>query len=132
MQDGRRSLRTRSEIHITSPPHEIKVTASCWVPSFVQGFVRDLRVRWALEKVGLPYGERLIGTPKKASNDDRALQPFGQVPACEKDRPVLFAFGAIVSHIAEFSPASMPARRQGAGPARRPGCSRRWTPSSRR
>ena len=125
MQDGRRSLRTRSEIHITSPPHEIKVTASCWVPSFVQGFVRDLRVRWALEKVGLPYGERLIGTLEQASTDDRAMQPFGQVPTCEQDGLVMFAYGTIALHIAEFSSVLMPARRQGAGPARRPGCSRR-------
>ena len=26
------------------------------VPPFAQGLVRDLRVRWALEEVGLPFG----------------------------------------------------------------------------
>ena len=105
--------------------HKIKVTSLCRVPPFGQGFVRDLRVRWALEKVGLPYGERLIGTPKKASNDDRALQPFGQVPACEQDGLLMFAYGTIALHIAEFSSVLMPARRQGAGAACRPECSRR-------
>ena len=29
-------------------------------PSFAQGLVRDLRVRWALEEAGLPYAEKLI------------------------------------------------------------------------
>ena len=42
----------------TSP---IEVTALAWVPPFARGFVRDLRVRWALEEIGLPYRVRLIG-----------------------------------------------------------------------
>ena len=37
----------------------IKVSAFRWVPPFAQGLVRDLRVRWALEQVGLAYEERL-------------------------------------------------------------------------
>ena len=36
-------------------PHAaIEITAFDWVPPFAQGFVRDLRVRWALEEIGLP------------------------------------------------------------------------------
>jgi hypothetical protein len=31
------------------------------VPPFAQGLVRDLRVRWALEEVGLPYRTTLVG-----------------------------------------------------------------------
>ena len=37
----------------------IEVTALAWVPPFARGFVRDLRVRWALEEIGLPYRVRL-------------------------------------------------------------------------
>ena len=88
--------------------NKIQVSAFRWVPPFVQGFVRDLRVRWALEEAGLPYGERLIGAPEQASTDYRALQPFGQVPAYEEDGLVMFESGAIVLHIAERSPALLP------------------------
>lgn len=38
----------------------ITVTAFRWVPPFAQGLVRDLRVRWALEELGLPYTQRLM------------------------------------------------------------------------
>jgi glutathione S-transferase len=31
----------------------IHVSAFRWVPSFAQGYVKDLRVRWALEEAGL-------------------------------------------------------------------------------
>lgn len=37
----------------------IKISAFRWVPPQVQGLVRDLRVRWALEEAQLPYDERL-------------------------------------------------------------------------
>lgn len=30
----------------------IHVTGFRWVPPFAQGYVRDLRVRWALEEAG--------------------------------------------------------------------------------
>ena len=59
----------------------IQVSAFRWVPDFAQGFVRDLRVRWALEEAGLPYEAVLIDQDIKATPDYRAWQPFGQVPA---------------------------------------------------
>lgn len=93
--------------------NEIKVSAFRWVPPFVQGYVRDLRVRWALEEAGMPYAERLIGAPEQASTDYRALQPFGQVPAYEEDGLAMFESGAIVLHIAERSAALMPADAAG-------------------
>ena len=37
------------------------ITTFDWVPEFPRGFVRDLRVRWALEEAGLPY--RVESTP---------------------------------------------------------------------
>ena len=58
----------------------ITLTAFRWVPPIVQGIVRDLRVRWALEEAGLPYQVRLIGRAEQQSEEYRQLQPFGQVP----------------------------------------------------
>ncbi len=78
------------------------------VPTFAQGLVRDLRVRWALEEAGLPYQARLIGAEDLASPDYRRRQPFGQVPALEEDGLVLFESGAIVLHIGSRSEALLP------------------------
>ena len=71
------------------------------VPEFAKGVVRDLRARWALEEAGLPYRARLLGQGDQDKPDDRALQPFGQVPVLEEDGLVLFESGAIVLHIGE-------------------------------
>ncbi len=86
----------------------IKVSAFRWVPPFARGLVRDLRVRWALEEVGLPYEARLIGPEDQKSAGYRAMQPFGQVPAYEEDDLVLFESGAILLHIAGKSDVLMP------------------------
>ncbi|MBA4226915.1 MAG: glutathione S-transferase [Hyphomonas sp.] len=86
-----------------------EVTAYTWVPDFAQGFVKDLRVRWALEEAGLPYTERLIDHQQKLQPDHLARQPFAQVPVYRDDEGELFESGAIVLHIAEGSPALMPA-----------------------
>ena len=87
----------------------IRVSAFRWVPYFARGLVRDLRVRWALEEVGLPYEARLIGPEDQKSAGYRAMQPFGQVPAYEEDDLVLFESGAILLHIAGRSDVLMPA-----------------------
>lgn len=78
------------------------------VPSMVQGLVRDLRVRWALEEAGLAYQSKLITGAEKDTPQYRALQPFGQVPAYEEDGLTLFESGAIVLHIAQRSEALLP------------------------
>ena len=86
----------------------IRVTTFRWVPPVVQGLVRDLRVRWALEEAGLAYEERLIGREDQVSKEYRAQQPFGQVPVYEEDGLTLFESGSIVLHIAEKSEVLMP------------------------
>jgi glutathione S-transferase len=86
----------------------IKVYGLKWVPPMVQGLVRDLRLRWALEEAGLPYEEELVGMEELASNHYRALQPFGQIPVYEEEDLTLFESGAIVLHIAEKSEKLMP------------------------
>ena len=94
----------------------IQVSAFGWVPPFAQGFVRDLRVRWALEEAGLPYEATLIGRAMQTSDDYRDWQPFGQVPAYRDDEVEMFESGAIVLHIAGKSDALGP--RDPAGHAR--------------
>lgn len=86
-----------------------EVTAYNWVPGFAQGFVKDLRVRWALEEAGLPYAQRLIGHEEKLQAEHLARQPFAQVPVYRDDEVELFESGAIVLHIARDSDALMPA-----------------------
>lgn len=86
----------------------IEVSVLRWAPPIVQGLVRDLRVRWALEEAGWPYHENLVSQDDQQSEAYRALQPFGQVPALQTDELKLFESGAIVLHIAERSPALMP------------------------
>jgi glutathione S-transferase len=67
-----------------------------------------LRVRWALEEVGLPYKVRLLEQGDQEKPDYRLLQPFGQVPIFEDDGLALFESGAIVLHIAERSETLLP------------------------
>ena len=86
----------------------ITVTAFKWVPPIVQGLVRDLRVRWALEEAGLKFQMKLIGAEDQNTAAYRAMQPFGQVPAYEEDGLKLFESGAILLHVAERSPKLMP------------------------
>ena len=89
----------------------IRVYGLKWAPKVVQGLVRDLRSRWALEEAGLAYEEELVSLEALGSSDYRALQPFGQVPVYEEDGLVLFESGAILQHIARKSDVLMPATR---------------------
>lgn len=95
------------------PQAGIEITAFDWVPPFAVGLVRDLRVRWALEEAGLCYRERLLDATRRRSPDELREQPFGQVPAFCDGEIRLFESGAIVLHIAERSPALMPADAPG-------------------
>ena len=78
----------------------IEVTAFAWVPPFARGQVRDLRVRWALEEIGLDYRTRLLDR-RDGREDDDPGQPFGQVPVYREGGLTLFECGAIALHIAE-------------------------------
>ena len=90
----------------------ITVTTFKWVPPIVQGLVRDLRVRWALEEAGLAYTTHLIGPPDQQSAKFLCLQPFGQVPVYQEDRLVLFESGAIVLHAIDHVGSPILARKQ--------------------
>src|SRR6266542_6287368 len=76
------------------------LTTFDWVPEMPRGFVRDLRVRWALEEVGQPYQVRLVSFRAMKEPEHLALHPFGQIPTYEEGDLALFETGAIVFHIA--------------------------------
>jgi len=94
------------------PAARAEVTAYNWVPDFARTYVRDFRVRWALEEAGIPYRTRLI-SPVEKPGDYFAEQPFGQVPAYRDEAVQLFESGAIVLYIGERSETLLPADTAG-------------------
>lgn len=91
---------------------ELVLTTYDWVPELPRGYVRDLRVRWALEEAGLPY--RVESTPFRDRGAGHfAHQPFGQVPWLTDGDISIFESGAILLHLGELSEALMPADPRG-------------------
>ncbi|CAN5665769.1 glutathione S-transferase family protein [soil metagenome] len=91
---------------------ELVLTTFDWVPEMPRGYVRDLRVRWALEEAGLLY--RVESTPFEGRKPDHfAHQPFGQVPWLTDGDLTIFESGAILLHLGELSEALMPADPRG-------------------
>lgn len=86
----------------------IVISAFAWVPPFAQGWVRDLRPRWALEEAGLDYEAHLLRAGDADGDAYRDWQPFGQVPAYRDDTVELFESGAILLHIGRKSEALRP------------------------
>lgn len=87
---------------------ELVLTTFDWVPEMPRGFVRDLRVRWALEEAELPY--RVASTPFDDRRDMHfAHQPFGQVPWLADSDQTILESGAILLHLGERSDRLMPA-----------------------
>ena len=84
------------------------ITAYDWIFPEGRGYVRDLRVRWALEEVRRAYDVRFIRWDERKDPANRARQPFGQVPTFEEEGLILFESGAIVLHIAQGSPGLLP------------------------
>jgi glutathione S-transferase len=77
------------------------ITAFAQSPDRGRGLARDMRVRWALEEVGLPYEVRLVSFSEMKESAHLKLHPFGQIPTYEEGDLALFESGAIVFHIAE-------------------------------
>jgi glutathione S-transferase len=91
---------------------DLVLTTFDWVPEMPRGYVRDIRVRWALEEGGLPY--RVKGVPFSARNAEHfAHQPFGQVPWLTDGDISIFESGAILLHLGELSDALLPAGPRG-------------------
>ena len=72
-------------------------------PPFIDGLVRHHRVMWACEEVGLPYKVRWLDISKAEHKEaaNRAVNPFGKIPAIEDGALKLFETGAIVNYIYE-------------------------------
>jgi len=91
---------------------DLVLTTFDWVPATPRGFVRDIRVRWALEEAGLPY--RVESVPFRDRRAEHfAHQPFGQVPWLTDGDISIFESGAILLHLGERSAVLMPADPRG-------------------
>jgi glutathione S-transferase len=91
---------------------ELVLTTYDWVPDMPRGFVRDLRVRWALEEAGLPYS--VHSTPFRDRQPAHfAHQPFGQVPWLTDGDLSIFESGAILLHLGGLSDKLMPVDARG-------------------
>ncbi|MDB5712363.1 MAG: glutathione S-transferase [Sphingomonas bacterium] len=84
------------------------ITTFSWVPEFAQGFVRDIRARWAFEETGQSYAVELIDGPYAKSPQHRRFQPFGQVPTYSDGDVEIFESGAIALRIAEQGSGLLP------------------------
>jgi glutathione S-transferase len=87
---------------------DLILTTFDWVPETPRGFVRDIRVRWALEEAGLPY--RVNSVPFRDRGAEHfSHQPFGQVPWLTDGDISIFESGAILLHLGNRSEVLMPA-----------------------
>ena len=87
---------------------DLILTTYDWVPEMPRGYVRDLRVRWALEEAALPY--RVESVPFRTRDAEHfAHQPFGQVPWLTDGDISIFESGAILLHLGTRSEALLPA-----------------------
>jgi glutathione S-transferase len=79
---------------------DLVLTTFDWVPEAPRGYVRDLRVRWALEEAGLPY--RVESVPFRTRTAAHlSRQPFGQVPWLTDGDVSIFESGAILLYVGE-------------------------------
>ena len=92
--------------------NELILTTFDWVPEMPRGYVRDLRIRWALEEAGLPYKVRSVPFRDRDASHF-AHQPFGQVPWLTDGDLSIFESGAILLHLGELSNKLMPADLRG-------------------
>ena len=91
---------------------DLILTTSDWVPELPRGYVRDIRIRWALEEAGLPYSVKSV--PFRDRNADHfAHQPFGQVPWLTDGDISIFESGAILLHLGGRSEALLPTDQRG-------------------
>jgi len=90
--------------------NKLILTTFDWVPEMPRGYVRDIRVRWALEEAGLPY--RVNSVPFRERGAEHLLsQPFEQVPWLTDGDISIFESGAILLYLGELSEALMPTEK---------------------
>lgn len=86
---------------------DLILTTFDWVPELPRGYVRDIRIRWALEEAALNYRVECAAF-RERSDDHFAHQPFGQVPWLTDGELTIFESGAILLHLAQRSDVLMP------------------------
>jgi glutathione S-transferase len=91
---------------------DLVLTTFDWVPEVPRGFVRDIRVLWALEEARLPYRVESVSF-RNRNAEHLTHQPFGQVPWLTDGDISIFESGAILLYLGERSDALMPADPQG-------------------
>ncbi|CCP13370.1 glutathione S-transferase [Stenotrophomonas maltophilia SKK35] len=109
------SRRCRSSEHWKPGPSACRslpmcpiLTAFATSPDRGQGLARDMRVRWALEELGVAYDVQLLTFAEMKQPAHLARNPFGQIPTWQDGGQVLFESGAIVLHLAEQYPGLLP------------------------
>jgi glutathione S-transferase len=85
----------------------ITLTTFDWVPDMPRGYVRDIRIRWALEEAGWPYTVKSVPFRQRDA-EHFAHQPFGQVPWISDGDISMFESGAVMLYLGERSEALMP------------------------
>jgi len=72
-------------------------------PPFLKGLVRDLRARWALAELDLPYAIHWLDTSQSEHKGEanRTVNPFGKMPAMTDGAMTLFESAAIVHYLFE-------------------------------
>jgi glutathione S-transferase len=83
-----------------------------WVPPYPRGYVRDIRLRWALEEAGIAYNIKTVPFDNRGP-EHLARQPFAQVPFLDDGDIRVFESGACLLHLAEQSELLMPRDAQG-------------------
>lgn len=91
---------------------DLILTTFDWVPKAPRGYVRDIRVRWALEEARLPYSVASVPLRDRSARHF-SHQPFGQVPWLTDGDISSFESGAILLHLGDRSDALMPADPRG-------------------
>ena len=90
----------------------MKIWTYDWVPEMPRGYVRDVRLRWAMEEAGFPYSVGVVPFDNRGA-EHLTRQPFAQVPFLQDGDIYLFESGACLLHLAEKSTALMPRDPQG-------------------
>src|SRR5690349_19509326 len=91
---------------------QLVLTTFDWVPEMPRGYVRDIRVRWALEEAGLQYAVKSVPF-RDRKPEHFANQPFGQVPWLNDGDISIFESGAILLYIGERSATLLPTDPRG-------------------
>ncbi len=86
---------------------ELVLTTFDWVPELPRGFVRDVRIRWALEEAELPYRVATVPFADRGPSHFEH-QPFGQVPWLTDGDLSIFESGAILLHLGARSATLLP------------------------